>query len=59
MLFMNPYAIRAADTTVEVWSGYRVQYKDQERHSWQKVLKAELKQVFRNLAIPCPHARAG
>jgi hypothetical protein len=52
MLFMNPYAIRAADTTVEVWSGYRVQYKDQERHTWQKVLKAELKQVFRNLAIP-------
>jgi hypothetical protein len=47
-----PFYIRPADTTVEVWSGYRIQFGGFEKHDWQKVLKAELRQVFMSLAIP-------
>jgi hypothetical protein len=59
MLFMDPFAIRAAGTTVEVWSGYRIQFGGEERHAWQKVLKAELKQVLTSLAIPVSAPFAG
>ena len=55
MMSMEPFAIRATDNTVEVWSGYRIQFGDQERHEWQKALKAELKRLFQgwaSLAVP-------
>jgi hypothetical protein len=47
-----PYFIRPAGTTVEVWSGYRIQFGGFEKHNWQKELKAQLRQVFTSLAIP-------
>ena len=49
---MKPFFVRAAGTTVEVWSGYRIQFDRQERHDWQKVLKAELKEALSRLAMP-------
>jgi hypothetical protein len=49
---MKPFFVRAAGTTVEVWSGYRIQFDGQERHDWQKVLKAELKEALSRLAMP-------
>jgi hypothetical protein len=39
---VDPYVIRAAGTTVQVWSGYRIQFGGFEKHAWQKVVKAEL-----------------
>ncbi|ETA92402.1 hypothetical protein [Mycobacterium intracellulare] len=48
---MEPFVLQASDTAVEIWSGYRIQYDGEERHHWQKVLKAKLKQAFIDLAI--------
>lgn len=31
---MEPFALRASDTAVEIWSGYRIQYDGEERHRW-------------------------
>jgi hypothetical protein len=56
---VDPYVIRVADTTVEMWSGYRIQFGGFEQHDWQKVLKAELKQIFSGLAIPAGVPFAG
>lgn len=47
---MEPFAVHTSDTAVEIWSGYRIQYDGDERHHWQKVLKAELKQALIGLA---------
>jgi hypothetical protein len=49
---LQPFVIHAADTKVELWSGYRVQFGGMERHDWQTVLKAELKEALFRLAIP-------
>lgn len=49
---MNPYFLHASGTVVEVWSGYRIQFKGMERHPWQKELKSELKQALSSLSIP-------
>ena len=49
---MKPFFVRAADTRVEVWSGYRIQFGGMERHAWQTVLKAELKEALSRLAMP-------
>lgn len=48
---MATYAIRAGDTHVEVWTGYRVQFGGMERHDWQKMLKAELKVALSQLDL--------
>jgi hypothetical protein len=56
---MKPFVVCAAGTTVEVWSGYRIQFDRQERHDWQKVLKAELREALSRLAIPVGAAFAG
>ena len=56
---MKPFFVRAAGTTVEVWSGYRVLFGDQARHDWQKVLKAELKEALSRLAIAAGAPFAG
>ena len=48
---MRPFFVRAAGTTVEVWSGYRIQFGGMERHDWQKVLKAELKAALSQLEL--------
>ena len=39
---MEPFFVRAAGDTVEVWSGYRIQFGGMERHTWQTVLKARV-----------------
>jgi hypothetical protein len=52
MIPMEPFVIRATGTTVEAWSGYRIQFAGEERHTWQKVFKTELKKVFARLMIP-------
>ncbi len=49
---VDPYVIRNTDTTVEMWSGYRIQFGGFEQHEWQKVLKAELKRILSILPIP-------
>jgi len=48
---MNPFHIRANNTEVEVWTGYRIQFEGMERHPWQKELKVELKQALSRLPI--------
>lgn len=42
-----------------MWSGYRIQFDGQERHEWQKVLKAELKEALSRLAMPVDAPFAG
>ena len=56
---MKPFFVRAAGTTVEVWSGYRIQFSGMERHDWQKALKAELKEALSRLAMPVGAPFAG
>jgi hypothetical protein len=56
---MKPFIVCASGTTVEVWSGYRIQFDGQERHDWQKVLKAELREALSRLAMPVGAAFAG
>jgi hypothetical protein len=48
---MKPFIVRTVGNTVEVWSGYRIQFSGMERHPWQKVLKAELKEALSCLAV--------
>jgi hypothetical protein len=48
---LRPFIIRRKGNTVEVWSGYRVQFGGMERHEWQKALKADLKQALAQLSI--------
>jgi hypothetical protein len=48
---MNPFVVRAADTKVEVWSAYRIQFGGMERHVYQAVLKAELKEALSGLVM--------
>jgi hypothetical protein len=38
---MKPYHVQENATSVEAWTGYRVQFDGQERHPWQKAMKAE------------------
>lgn len=56
---MNPFVVRATSTKVEFWSGYRIQFGGMERHAWQAVLKAELKQALSGLAMQAGAALAG
>ena len=42
----QPFFVRAADTKVELWSGYRIQFGGMERHDWQTVLKAQCKEAL-------------
>lgn len=55
---VNPYYVHVTGTTVEVWSGYRVQFGGFEKHDWQKVLKADLRQIFTGMrtAVGTPFA---
>jgi len=52
MISMDPFFIRTVGTTVEAWSGYRIQFGGEERYAWQKVFKAELKEALAGLPIP-------
>ena len=56
---MNPYFVRANTTTVEVWSGQRIQHGNEGRDNWQRALKAELRQNFSRLDIPADALLAG
>jgi hypothetical protein len=56
---MQPFVVRAADNAIEVWSGYRIQFGGMERHDWQKVLKAELKEALSQLEMPAHVAFTG
>jgi len=56
---VSHYVVRAGNTTVELWSGYRIQYQDQERHQWQKEAKAELKAAFAALVATPGSAFSG
>jgi hypothetical protein len=56
---MQPFVVLAADTTVEFWSGYRIQFGGMERHDWQAVLKAAVKEALSRLAIPVGASFAG
>ena len=56
---MEPYAIRATDSKVEFWSGYRIQFDGMERHAFQKVLKAEVKEALGRLVRPPGSAFSG
>lgn len=49
---MKPYHLHASSTSVEVWTGYRIQFDGMERHPWQKALKAQMKDAFCNIALP-------
>lgn len=56
---MKPFFVRTAGTSVEVWSGYHIQFDGEERHDWQKVLKAQLKELLSQFAIPVGAPLAG
>lgn len=56
---MKPFFVRAADTMVEVWSGYRIQFGGAELPAWQTLVKAELKDALSRLAIPVGAPFAG
>jgi hypothetical protein len=48
---LKPFDIRATNTGVELWSGYRIQFSGMERHPWQLAAKAELKAALTRLDI--------
>ena len=50
-IVLKPFDIRATDTGVELWSGYRIQFSGMERHPWQLAAKAELRAALANLEI--------
>lgn len=56
---MKPFFVRTAGTSVEVWSGYHIQFDGEERHDWQKVLKAQLKELLSQFVIPVGAPLAG
>ena len=56
---MNPYVVRSDNTTVEIWSGKRIQHGDETRSDWQRALKAELREVFSLLDMPTDALLAG
>jgi hypothetical protein len=47
---MQPYHVLATSTAVEAWTGYRIQPAKEERHDWQRVVKAELKVALARIA---------
>jgi len=47
---MQPYHWQETDTAVEAWTGYRLQPAKEERHAWQRELKAELKDALAGIA---------
>jgi len=48
---MPPYVVRAADKTVEVWSGKRIQPGKETADTWQSELKSEVREAFLQLGI--------
>jgi hypothetical protein len=40
---MQPFVVRATDTTVEVWSGFRIQFGGAELPACHGLVNAELK----------------
>jgi hypothetical protein len=51
--------VRSDNTTVEIWSGKRIQHSDGVRSDWQRALKAELREVFSLLDMPTDALLAG
>ena len=56
---MQPFVVRATDTTVEVWSGFRIQFDRPGLHGRHALVKAELKKALLRLAIPVGAPFAG
>jgi hypothetical protein len=56
---LNHFAIRATDTVVELWSGYRIQFGGMERHAFQKDAKTQLKAALTQLLITPNSAFSG
>ena len=56
---MDYFDIRATETTVELWSGCRIQFGGMERHPFQLGAKAELKAALAKLAITPKTAFSG
>lgn len=46
---MNPYVIRTHGSTVEIWSGKRIQHGDEARSDWQRALKSDVREAFTQL----------
>lgn len=56
---MQPFVIRATDTTVEVWCGFRIQFDRPGLAAYHALVKAELKTALLRLAIPVGAPFAG
>ena len=56
---MQPFVVRSTDTTVEVWSGFRIQFDRPGLAAYHALVKAELKQAFLSLVIPVGAPFAG
>ena len=56
---MSHYTIRSDDTTLEIWSGKRIQHGDESRSEWQRALKHEARQSFTSLKDTTGAALAG
>ena len=56
---MQPFVVPAADTTVEVWSGFRIQFGGAELPACHVQAKAELKKALLRLSIPVGAPFAG
>jgi hypothetical protein len=56
---VNHYTIRSDDTTLEIWSGKRIQHGDESRSEWQRALKHDARQAFLNLNVTTGAALAG
>jgi hypothetical protein len=48
---MPSSVVRAADKTVEVWSGKRIQPGKETADTWQSELKSEVREAFLQLGI--------
>lgn len=46
------YHLRQTESSVELWSGYRIQFDGMMRHDWQAEAKAELRDALIDIARP-------
>ncbi len=54
-----PYCVRSDTTSVEIWTGKRIQHGDEARSDWQRALKGELRHIFSAWRLPQEALLAG
>jgi hypothetical protein len=56
---LKPYFVRSDDTTLEIWSGKRIQHGDEARSDWQRALKSDVREATSRWVMPADPVLAG